>query len=106
MKFICARVLVKNEIYIAQISTSCFFKQTEDRKSTRLNSSHTVSSYAVFCLKTKRELSNNKTLMTSQRPPRRASITSVTAPVPRSTPWAPITTHDFEPAPLPSPNQD
>src|SRR5947207_10863629 len=27
--------------------------QREDRKSTRLNSSHTVSSYAVFCLKKK-----------------------------------------------------
>src|SRR5438034_11384418 len=27
----------------------------EDRKSTRLNSSHTVISYAVFCLKKKRE---------------------------------------------------
>src|SRR5438132_8459126 len=26
---------------------------SEDRKSTRLNSSHTVSSYAVFCLKKK-----------------------------------------------------
>src|SRR5947207_4462165 len=26
----------------------------KDRKSTRLNSSHTVISYAVFCLKTKR----------------------------------------------------
>src|SRR5260221_9010532 len=26
-----------------------------DRKSTRLNSSHTVSSYAVFCLKKKKE---------------------------------------------------
>src|SRR5437588_4894899 len=26
----------------------------EDRKSTRLNSSHTVSSYAVFCLKKKK----------------------------------------------------
>src|SRR5438034_6637777 len=26
----------------------------KDRKSTRLNSSHTVSSYAVFCLKKKR----------------------------------------------------
>src|SRR5438034_1497023 len=30
---------------------------TEDRKSTRLNSSHTVISYAVFCLKKKK---NNK----------------------------------------------
>src|SRR5438132_13974106 len=29
--------------------------QVEDRKSTRLNSSHTVISYAVFCLKKKRK---------------------------------------------------
>src|SRR5436190_5706715 len=28
-------------------------RRAEDRKSTRLNSSHTVSSYAVFCLKKK-----------------------------------------------------
>src|SRR5947207_3964121 len=28
----------------------------EDRKSTRLNSSHTVISYAVFCLKKKKDL--------------------------------------------------
>src|SRR5256885_8832444 len=30
----------------------------EDRKSTRLNSSHLVISYAVFCLKKKKHLSN------------------------------------------------
>src|SRR5438034_3828831 len=30
-----------------------FVDGAEDRKSTRLNSSHTVSSYAVFCLKKK-----------------------------------------------------
>src|SRR5499427_10301118 len=29
--------------------------QTQDRKSTRLNSSHTVISYAVFCLKKKKD---------------------------------------------------
>src|SRR5438132_8085670 len=29
--------------------------QNEDRKSTRLNSSHTVISYAVFCLKKKKK---------------------------------------------------
>src|SRR5438034_8170624 len=29
-------------------------RRKEDRKSTRLNSSHTVISYAVFCLKKKR----------------------------------------------------
>src|SRR5437588_1410431 len=28
---------------------------TEDRKSTRMNSSHTVISYAVFCLKIKKQ---------------------------------------------------
>src|SRR5260221_10573034 len=30
-----------------------------DRKSTRLNSSHTVISYAVFCLKKKKKVNNN-----------------------------------------------
>src|SRR5215204_4168214 len=30
-----------------------------DRKSTRLNSSHTVNSYAVFCLKKKKKDSNS-----------------------------------------------
>ena len=30
-----------------------------DRKSTRLNSSHTVISYAVFCLKKKKSRDNN-----------------------------------------------
>src|SRR5438132_2008016 len=30
-----------------------------DRKSTRLNSSHTVISYAVFCLKKKKKYNNN-----------------------------------------------
>src|SRR5438034_3133556 len=32
-----------------------------DRKSTRLNSSHTVISYAVFCLKKKKKTKKNKT---------------------------------------------
>src|SRR5215204_6604783 len=32
-----------------------------DRKSTRLNSSHTVISYAVFCLKKKKNKKSNKT---------------------------------------------
>src|SRR5690625_6531508 len=31
---------------------------TQDRKSTRLNSSHVAISYAVFCLKKKRQLPN------------------------------------------------
>src|SRR5436190_6574820 len=38
----------------------------EDRKSTRLNSSHTVISYAVFCLKKKNStLSTSSILLTS-----------------------------------------
>src|SRR5438034_8463310 len=32
-----------------------------DRKSTRLNSSHTVISYAVFCLKKKKKKTTNRT---------------------------------------------
>src|SRR5690606_40543894 len=32
-----------------------------DRKSTRLNSSHVKTSYAVFCLKTKKEKASTKT---------------------------------------------
>src|SRR3712207_8870807 len=33
---------------------------TSDRKSTRLNSSHANISYAVFCLKKKKNVKNNK----------------------------------------------
>src|SRR5436190_2807103 len=33
-------------------------RDPEDRKSTRLNSSHTVISYAVFCLKKKKKYKN------------------------------------------------
>src|SRR5438034_4561508 len=36
------------------------FHQELDRKSTRLNSSHTVISYAVFCLKKKKKSNNQK----------------------------------------------
>src|SRR5438034_5712874 len=40
--------LVPNEWVVRTV-----LRDTEDRKSTRLNSSHTVISYAVFCLKKK-----------------------------------------------------
>src|SRR5437588_8623479 len=36
-------------------------ERSTDRKSTRLNSSHTVISYAVFCLKKKKKQNKNKT---------------------------------------------
>src|SRR5437588_5478040 len=41
------RIAVLDEI-------GCFRCGAQDRKSTRLNSSHTVISYAVFCLKKKK----------------------------------------------------
>src|SRR5260221_10777329 len=37
-----------------------------DRKSTRLNSSHTVISYAVFCLKKKKEIVPNAVARTNR----------------------------------------
>src|SRR5438034_8256919 len=37
-----------------------FFRAGPDRKSTRLNSSHTVISYAVFCLKKKKKKNKNR----------------------------------------------
>src|SRR2546426_5907323 len=43
---------------------------TQDRKSTRLNSSHLVISYAVFCLKKKK--TNKPTTTTHKAPPRTA----------------------------------
>src|SRR3954463_11655626 len=38
-----------------------------DRKSTRLNSSHTIISYAVFCLKKKNRASTRRAMMLSPR---------------------------------------
>src|SRR5436190_8137509 len=42
-----------------------------DRKSTRLNSSHTVISYAVFCLKKKKNLLHSLTTLPRRHPERR-----------------------------------
>src|SRR5688572_31160280 len=39
---------------------SCFELEQRDRKSTRLNSSHSQISYAVFCLKKKKNKNNRK----------------------------------------------
>src|SRR5438034_7701569 len=44
-----------------------------DRKSTRLNSSHTVISYAVFCLKKKKK--NKKTNQTEQKDTQHYTLT-------------------------------
>src|SRR2546427_1596730 len=37
------------------VGVDSIFQRSEDRKSTRLNSSHSQISYAVFCLKKKKE---------------------------------------------------
>src|SRR5256885_10901875 len=42
---------------LLEVLIGCFDRVRLDRKSTRLNSSHLVISYAVFCLKKKKELS-------------------------------------------------
>src|SRR5260221_8693846 len=53
------------------ISAACRGDRRGDRKSTRLNSSHTVISYAVFCLKKKKKKktknSYNKQTRTDER---------------------------------------
>src|SRR5438132_9044253 len=47
---LCIELTVVEDTVITRIR-----EQVLDRKSTRLNSSHTVISYAVFCLKKKKE---------------------------------------------------
>src|SRR5438034_5477567 len=53
---------VKNleQKWIFQAESLEKFETTQDRKSTRLNSSHTVISYAVFCLKKKKKKKKKK----------------------------------------------
>src|SRR5207302_3041197 len=46
----------------------CFRKNWGDRKSTRLNSSHVKISYAVFCLKKKKQQKKNITKNDNQNP--------------------------------------
>src|SRR2546426_3160649 len=41
-------------------------RRRRDRKSTRLNSSHLVISYAVFCLKKKKRITNTATTASSR----------------------------------------
>src|SRR5256885_14985746 len=48
------RVIEERDLDFSKIMLTEFPRQTLDRKSTRLNSSHLVISYAVFCLKKKK----------------------------------------------------
>src|SRR5256885_6407263 len=45
--------LAKNGGFLRKVTDSTASPEVQDRKSTRLNSSHLVISYAVFCLKKK-----------------------------------------------------
>src|SRR5256885_11340781 len=47
---------------VEQIVAGFAERQKKDRKSTRLNSSHLVISYAVFCLKKKKKKNNRVSL--------------------------------------------
>src|SRR5260221_8971557 len=47
---------------VVLVTPTAYWVQLRDRKSTRLNSSHTVISYAVFCLKKKK----NTTFITTR----------------------------------------
>src|SRR5437899_5134393 len=49
----CARVTTEKEVTKGNSNGVCFLTEAQDRKSTRLNSSHLGISYAVFCLKKK-----------------------------------------------------
>src|SRR5438132_10053503 len=49
-----------------------------DRKSTRLNSSHTVISYAVFCLKKKKKQTKKYHTQTHYLPPQKQTPSTLT----------------------------
>src|SRR2546430_9910665 len=63
--------------------------ECEDRKSTRLNSSHSQISYAVFCLKKKKTERNTRRLETRLGPPPTAASYPYTSCAPHSTPTIP-----------------
>src|SRR3712207_7144356 len=48
--------------FCERVDCSTYNKRTLDRKSTRLNSSHANISYAVFCLKKKKNNTNDSAL--------------------------------------------
>src|SRR5258705_4018742 len=54
--FRSAGVALKRHLFSEAARRSCGDELPEDRKSTRLNSSHLGISYAVFCLKKKNKL--------------------------------------------------
>src|SRR5260221_5376404 len=72
-----ARAMVARSVQSSRFHISCSVQPTKfsrrplrDRKSTRLNSSHTVISYAVFCLKKKKRTHRDRSSPPSCRPGR------------------------------------
>src|SRR5258708_19514138 len=55
-----------DEVELARLQPK---KPERDRKSTRLNSSHQIISYAVFCLKKKKKTVNSLSYNTTNTPP-------------------------------------
>src|SRR5438034_4011335 len=78
--------------YFRAVLALCRWTGTEpDRKSTRLNSSHTVISYAVFCLKKKKKIqTRHRTIQIKLRQIQRQDATD-------------HATHQHQPASLPKP---
>src|SRR5205807_4019701 len=66
-----------------------------DRKSTRLNSSHLVISYAVFCLKKKKKIKNNTKSTKTNSTIRTLPISKINISPLDSTPNSSMTTHTF-----------
>src|SRR2546422_6476260 len=59
----CARCRVGHRQFLVRLAEGPMdFTNRRDRKSTRLNSSHGYISYAVFCLKKKKNINNTNTV--------------------------------------------
>src|SRR5438132_9189473 len=65
------RALARGNVQVRGVPLDHFFEENAeiegDRKSTRLNSSHTVISYAVFCLKKKKKKKVNRNINHQQK---------------------------------------
>src|SRR5256885_10688518 len=63
-------IAANGDVYITDTQQAWVYRISAevDRKSTRLNSSHLVISYAVFCLKKKKQTSRSAPMTPSQQP--------------------------------------
>src|SRR2546427_3596653 len=66
--------LKHGEMYVAPVAKSQAPGKAGDRKSTRLNSSHSQISYAVFCLKKKKKKSKSHRVRKKNRFSRKAEM--------------------------------